>query len=186
MKRTRVPPRTKWTRRVPHPVLIGHAVSRGRRGAALGFPRVDGRQGAGLPRQPRHFGACPGAPASLLTAVVHFDPKVNDPNPKTTLASPGARAAARAHRGVRRRRRRSQGPPRSPLQRWSGPRTDRTRLVPPPVLIGHAASASTYHGRGCRSRGSTGRHQPRATQPAPLSRARAPRGMLTLPPPGRC
>ena len=34
------PPRTKWTRRVPHPVLIGHAASRtpyrGRSAAAAG------------------------------------------------------------------------------------------------------------------------------------------------------
>ena len=30
------PPRTKWTRRVPHPVLIGHAASNPRQHARLG------------------------------------------------------------------------------------------------------------------------------------------------------
>ena len=46
------------------------------------------------------------------------------PAPRSAAASEAAARGAR--RGVRR-----------------APRTDRTRLVPPPVLIGHAASAST-------------------------------------------
>jgi len=33
-RRVTPPPRTKWTRRVPHPVLIGHAASRTTRGMA--------------------------------------------------------------------------------------------------------------------------------------------------------
>ena len=43
------PPRTKWTRRVPHPVLIRHAASLSQEEAAGGFPAAERpRRGDGL------------------------------------------------------------------------------------------------------------------------------------------
>ena len=41
------PPRTKWTRRVPHPVLIGHAASLTRSVSALGARGLLGAGGSG-------------------------------------------------------------------------------------------------------------------------------------------
>jgi hypothetical protein len=82
-------PRTKWTRRVPHPVLIGHAAS------LSGITEL----------------AVDAAQASI------------------------ARQQGRAQRATGRHRAPRPPPP---------PRTKRTRRVPHPVLIGHAASFIPY------------------------------------------
>jgi len=54
------PPRTKWTRRVPHPVLIGHAASTTRR--TRGAPA--------LPRVRRSRALVPHVPETAATAAV--------------------------------------------------------------------------------------------------------------------
>jgi hypothetical protein len=94
------PPRTKWTRRVPHPVLIGHA-------ASLSL-QVIGDAAAALASFAQG-GAGGGAPLALSLRQ------------QLRIARRAARCA-----------------PRAP------PRTNRTRRVPHPVLIGHAASLTPY------------------------------------------
>ena len=103
------PFRTKWTRRVLHPVLIGHAAESRRR---AGGGRADRARGHGV--------GC------------------------AAVARRGARGGFRgrqlllALRGVRRRAQVPARPPPPPF------RTNRTRRVPHPVLIGHAASLTPY------------------------------------------
>jgi len=59
------PPRTKWTRRVLHPVLIGHAASSGRRGRGRAGGAVGRGAGADVPR-----GTTPHPPSLLLPLPV--------------------------------------------------------------------------------------------------------------------
>jgi len=139
------PSRTKWTRRVPHPVLIGHAASlsqvlpRTRRGATS---RSDTRRLSSRPSWRRTHGTsrtrlAKARPASLASASV------------------GERPRARPRRGCGRgaRARRSPRSAQARGMRWRASRRwwarwprcwSRPPSPPPLVLSGHAASLTLY------------------------------------------
>ena len=124
-------PRTNRTRRVTHPVLIGHA-------ASLSHPSKDPAEHPASPRPP----ASPARPV-LLAAIL---PPAAQPRRARAEARDGARAGWQAigfswkirscrrnvQRGVR-------PPPPAPP-----PCTNWTRRVPHPVLSGHVSSFPPY------------------------------------------
>jgi len=145
------PPRTKWTRRVPHPVLTGHAASLARAPLLLAVFAA-----AAMASDTRVLSWRRMLPAR---SPAQTQPPATPP-PHSPEAGPcrrgaraaGSRNAPRLPRGgprhSERRRRDAAGrgrgrrcaPPAPP----SLPRTNRTSLVPPLVLSGHVASLTPY------------------------------------------
>jgi hypothetical protein len=127
------PSRTKWTRRVPHPVLIGHAAS-----LAPYSCRTTAR--------PRTRTCTHSTPHQRLcnTPVALQGP----PLPLTARRARAgadvlALAADEAPDGSSAEV--APPPPHTPLRcRPPIPRTDRTRRIPSPVLTGHAAFPPPY------------------------------------------
>jgi hypothetical protein len=125
-------PRTKWTRRVPHPVLIGHDASHpaaARPAAASGCgapPRVMPRGTASRARRrsrPR------------VSRAGHGGAKAADYALETLPADLRARLAAMPAGGGEREIQAAVSAPPPPRTKW-------TRRAPHPVLIGHDASLS--------------------------------------------
>ena len=117
------PPRTKWTRRVPHPVLIGHA-------ASLDYSSVRAARALSPARESSMAvaGSMLLAPAldSMHQTWTDIGPgPVREGRGQLLLASPRARAGG--ERGGR-----------------GGPRNSGTVTPPPLVLSGHAASLTPY------------------------------------------
>ena len=130
---TAPPPRTNRTRRVPHPVLIGHASSLAPHGCSLcSFNPSALRALAQNAPPPLHPPSCTNwtrlVPPSVLTGHVSSLPRV-DPLRRGSF-SPG-----HGHSPHPRALTLSSPPPPPPPSR-----TKWTRRVPHPVLIGHAAS----------------------------------------------
>ena len=127
------PPRTKWTRRVPHPVLIGHAAS------LTPYTR--------LPREARASlsDTHPPPPCEAHASRPHAPSSRTRPSHASlTRARP---APARAPRPSHTHMRRNANPPTTRPQACRDAdavppppslRTKWTRRVPHPVLIGHA------------------------------------------------
>jgi hypothetical protein len=118
------PPRTKWTRRIPHPVLIGHAAS---------LSQVFADTTDAVQR-----GGCTGGRKAT-------DVRIESPGRAVWVGRGRAEQARGALFGpdpsgvaVTMTARRFVAPPPFP------PRTKWTRRVPHPVLIGHAASLTPY------------------------------------------
>ena len=130
------PPRTKWTRRVPHPVLTGHVsslvASIGARGAAAGQTRRQRARRDGRLRRARSAAEAaprqqtPGDWVARRRVASFVRGVLRRLLPRGLLGSPANERALFA-------------PPPPPF-----PRTNRTSLVPPLVLSGHAAFLTSY------------------------------------------
>ena len=137
---TRPPPRTKWTRRVPHPVLIGHAAVPG---ALQRGPNARVRRGAG--RACARARGVARAPRRRRRGRRHWSGPVHTGR-QHRRALRGARARARGG-GARTR---AAFPVFAHGRRPAHPRPRRVPSAPPPpcpplVLSGHAASLTPYY-----------------------------------------
>jgi hypothetical protein len=90
----RMTPRTKWTRRVPHPVLIGHAARRGWQ--ALGPPFAAGAATRACGGAWLALPACAPRAAQALAPRAAPDSACASPTPNFVLDASGARPLPRA------------------------------------------------------------------------------------------
>ena len=161
------PSRTDWTRLVPPPVLTGHVSSQvrllrlqnARTTGELSAAKLDARTARA---QLAAFKSAPRVPctpaARLLARALARRPRAADGRVTARGRGAQARGGGDAGGGAERAWRGVAGSPPPP------PRTNRTRRVPHPVLIGHA-------GRFRRSWSPRGRA--RGRRPTPCTRARA-------------
>ena len=144
------PPRTKWTRRVPHPVRSSRSCCRPR-GAAHPRSRKPGATRGSFSAH------CVNSPRLLLSRTSGcvsglYLGAAGEPASEQGGRTTGLQTAER----VRRETRGGAPPPAPPRTKW-------TRRVPHPVLIGHAASAARRaEERGCGARAPEHRLAPRA------------------------
>ena len=156
------PPRTKWTRRVPHPVLIGHAspppvlgglppdrdappspqrAPAADANGANGFKRANGSK-----RGTEPGGSGGGAAAAPDAAAVPLPPPSPSPyaSPYRTHARALAQATRLALELVLRFARHHARIDREAIREARAAHPAAWAGVPPPVLSGHAASLTPY------------------------------------------